>query len=145
MKTSEKEFYLRYRLKQWGGWCSWLLRDHLQYPSKSICKRLMDEGGILIRGTSNAVMPYNEAAEEIDDLVAELIEDDHDCHLGIALRCNYIPTTTFSQRANLAEMPPDTFRRYVREGKRWLDGRLSHTKEYKEGVSVLKKCIQLVS
>jgi hypothetical protein len=121
---SVKDEYLEYRLKQWADWFTRVGSNGLGYPSKTVEGRLIDEGGILIKGTGKRLPPSNSQAEEIEDYVRELAN----CYseLAQALKDKYFAyqNNSLDVLAKRRNVSTRTFKARVQMAKLWLAGRL---------------------
>lgn len=71
-------------------------------------------------------LPCNEAAEEIEDLVKQMAEQN--LTMADALRCQYFVTGTLRTRAARLKISHSHFKYYVDMAHQWLAGRLSGKK-----------------
>src|SRR5438034_1235617 len=79
--------YVDFRLKHWADWYVRGKTTGLGYPTCSVEFRLMLYGN-LIQTTKQVVLPTNEEAEEIENLIREL--EGYDETMAQALRIQYI-------------------------------------------------------
>lgn len=63
------------RLSEWGNWCYKIITMGLGYSSQSLISKLQSEGGIIVKGTAKMLLPTNDQAEEVNDLIERLARD----------------------------------------------------------------------
>jgi hypothetical protein len=124
IKARNLDKYVDMRLNIWADWAR---RDHhmLGYPQSTIEWRLINEGGVLIKGTGPKYPPSNFMAEEVEFHIIQLKAYKSIC--ATAIRDKYLADAnilaeTLAKRSNISVR---TFDSRVKEGKIWLAGRLS--------------------
>lgn len=125
MKISDSSMqdYVHYRLDQWADWYLRGNQYGLGYPKKNIMARLIDEGGILIKGTSHHSPSTNVQAEEIEMIVKSLAKQSQ--KLAEALRVQYFEQGTVPFKAKRMGLSYTQFKVHVDMAKQWVAGRLS--------------------
>lgn len=116
--------YLEERLYQWAEWYSRGNLYGLGYPPCSLEYRIMTEGTI-IRSTGSRSLPTNAAAEEIENLVREMSQQNQT--MALALRCQYFNRGSLRIKAKRLNISHTQFKHYVDMAHQWLAGRLSAT------------------
>lgn len=118
--------YVKERLYDWADWYSRGNLYGLGYPDRTIEYRLMREGGLLIRGTGKKSPPTNAAAEEIEQCVNEMGQQN--ALMALALRYHYFTYGSLRKKSKSLGISHVQFKIYVDMAKQWLTGRLSQRK-----------------
>ena len=119
--------YVEARLVEWADWYSRGNISGLSYPSCSIEYRIHRQGGVLIRGTGEKPSPFNKEADEIENLVKELAEQN--ILLANVLRCHYFNQGSLRAKARRVKVSHTQFKYYVDMAHQWVNGRLGKNKD----------------
>lgn len=122
MTSDELMKYLEERLYQWAEWYSRGNLYGLGYPPHSLEYRIMREG-TLVRSTGPVPLPTNEAAEEIEALVVEMLK--YNRNMALALRIHYFNRGSLRTKSKKLNISYTQFRQYVESAHHWLLGRLT--------------------
>ncbi len=118
-------FETKKRLTAWGNWCYKIITQGLGYSSHSLLAKLQAEGGMIIQGTAKMLLPSNEEAEEIDDLLIRLsnakpLGEGKENWVKI-IRIHYtMLDKTIKERIKTATVSERTYYRYLQEGEMWI-------------------------
>ena len=116
------ELYLEQRLRVWADWYSQGNSYRLGYPPVSITYFACYQQTATKMRNQPRVLPSHQDAEEIDDIVREMVKC---CPiLAKVLRCQYFTLGTLRQKAEKMQLSQTQFRSYVEMSKLWLAGRL---------------------
>lgn len=114
--------YVESRLEEWAEWYLKHGDFGLGYPWRSIEGRMIDNGGIIIRGIAPEVL-CNTEAEEIEHMVQELYRQDE--FLARVLREQYFGKGTAKNKSARLKTSYENFKIHLKMAKHWLAGRLS--------------------
>lgn len=117
--------YLKYIERRLNDWAEWFSGNHsyaLGYPPNSMEYLLMTHGCRISTGFPKA-LPTNEEAEEIEDLIREMAENNY--NMALALRCYYFTHGGLRTKAKRVNISHSLYKNYVDMGHQWLAGRLS--------------------
>jgi hypothetical protein len=122
LKSNNYLDYVEQRLEHWANWFSRYHDDGSGYKSYTrayvlILLRTM------IQRSPNTQLPYDEDAEEIEDIISDMAK--YDEKMAKVLCTQYIGKGTVSERAKKLGMSYARFRNYVDMARRWVAGRLS--------------------
>ena len=115
--------HLEFRLQVWADWCSSGIMSGLGYPPKSWEAKLIEHGGIWVKGCGQPVLLCNAQAEEIEDWINILAQEHY--FLAQVLRECYLGDGSMVQKARRLDMSYRHFKNCVDKAKMWLAGRLS--------------------
>lgn len=119
---TETSQYVEKRLQVWADWCARGCSFGLVYPSKTWEAKLMETGGIWVKGTGTYYPPSHPEAEEIEALVSVLAQDY--VTIANALREYHLGEGTMTQKAKRVGLSYAQFKICVDKARMWLDGRL---------------------
>lgn len=116
------EIYLEQRLNTWADWYSHGNNYRLSYPPVSMTYYACYQQPAVKKRNQSNILPSNQDAEEIDDMVREMVKC---CPiLADVLRCQYFTIGTLRQKAEKMQLSHTQFRNYIEMSKAWLAGRL---------------------
>ncbi len=124
LKARNMDKYVEYRLEIWGDWSK---RDHhmLGYPQKTIEWRLINEGGVLIKGTGPKYPPTNFMAEEVEYHIKQMRVDKAEYANAVCDKYLADDNTTNEILARRSNMTLRVFQYRLQCGKNWLGPRLT--------------------
>ncbi|MDR3490993.1 MAG: antiterminator Q family protein [Gammaproteobacteria bacterium] len=120
--NEEIKKYLEERLYEWAEWYSHGNWYGVGYSPCTIEYRLMTEG-VLIKSTAPKQSECNENAEEIEEWVNEMAQQND--KMALALRYHYFTHGGFRMKAKKVLISHMQFKKYVDMAHQWLAGRLS--------------------
>ncbi len=127
---SKELFLAKKRLTEWGNWCDFIVTQGLGYSSESIVSR-MSRGGITkIAGQAKLLIPTNERAEEIDELIELLAVngpgEEGKRSTAEVIRVHYtMREKEPNEKVNFLKMNRRTYYRRLQEGQNWIAKHLS--------------------
>lgn len=118
------------RLIEWGNWCYRITTVGIGYSNRTLLAKLQEDGGIIIQGTAKILMPTNEKAEEMNELVEQLAMDKPDGagkpEWAKIIRVHYtMQEKDIIERIQLTTLPKATYYRYLQSAQEWLSQSLS--------------------
>jgi len=125
MTYSTNLFSTKKRLTEWGNWCYQIITMGLGYSNKSLLAKIKDEGGLIIQGTAKMLVPTNEQAEEVNDLIEQLAaeqpEGEGKPEWAKVIRIHYtMQDKELQERIQCASLPRSTYFYYLKEAQDWL-------------------------
>jgi hypothetical protein len=108
------------RLEEWAAWYSRVQDCGLGYPSTSLEYRML-RCGRTSRSAVIPVQPSHEAAEEIEQWVCEMAQENP--LMARTLRCYYFYAGGLKQHAARLKISPTQCRLYLNMAQQWLVGR----------------------
>jgi hypothetical protein len=130
MSYSIDLFATKKRLTEWGNWCHQMVTQGLGYANKSLIAKIQAEGGIIINGTAKMLVPPNEKAEEMNDLIEELAATQPDGEgkpeWAKVIRIHYtMLDKDIQERIQFTLLPRSTYYRYLQDAQHWLSQRIT--------------------
>lgn len=116
--------YVEKRLEHWAKWFSMYDDPGLGFRSYTRIYVLMTLG-TMVQTSTNKPLPYDEEAEEIEDIVSNLAY--YNEKLAKILCTQYIGKGAVSERAKKLGMSYARFRSYVDMARQWMAAMLSTT------------------
>ncbi|PIZ05172.1 MAG: hypothetical protein COY58_00530 [Gammaproteobacteria bacterium CG_4_10_14_0_8_um_filter_38_16] len=113
------------RLTEWGNWCYRITTMGLGYSNRTLLAKLQEEGGMIIQGTAKILIPTNEKAEEMNDLVEQLAMDKPEGagkpEWAKIIRVHYtMQEKDIIERIQLTALPKRTYYHYLKCAQTWL-------------------------
>lgn len=119
--------YVNYRLDIWADWYHRCRDNGLGYPSTNILARVKEMGGYYIKATGPKPLPSNLEAEEIEELVREMHQQDP--KMALALRRHYqADSDILGHSLKDFKMSYTQLMVHVNRARAWLAGRLTAIK-----------------
>lgn len=116
--------YVNYRLDVWADWYHRSKDNHLGYSNTNILERLREMGGYYIKATGQKPLPSNFEAEEIEQLVREMHQQDP--KMALALRRYYqTDSDLIGHTLKAFKMSYTQQMVHVNRARAWLAGRLT--------------------
>lgn len=123
-------FITKRRLTEWGNWCCQIVTMGLGYSHQSLIAKLQAEGGAIIAGTAKALVPSNERAEEVNDLVERLAvarpNGEGKPKWAKVIRIHYTMRRPNKTKILASQLNERTYYRYLRDAQNWLAPYLAH-------------------
>lgn len=116
--------YVNYRLELWADWYHRCKDNGLGYPSTNILARLKEMGGYYIKATGPKPLPSSFEAEEIEQLIREMHQQD--AKMALALRRYYhTDGDVMGHTIKNFNMSYTQLGVHVNRARAWLAGRLT--------------------
>ncbi len=122
-------FLTKKRLTEWGNWCYHIITMGLGYSNRSLIDRLQAEGGIIIQGTAKILVPTNEQAEEVNDLIERLAasqpEGKGKPEWAKVVRIHYtLCDENKEKKVQASKLNERTYYRYLKQAQSWISEQL---------------------
>jgi hypothetical protein len=123
--------YTKKRLNEWGYWCYQIATMGLSYSSKSLLSQIASSGGDVINPTVKALVPVNEKAEAINDIVERLAANKPKGHgrsdLAKVLRLHYAMfDDDYRLKIQASGLAEHTYYRHLKKAHQWVADHLEH-------------------
>lgn len=130
MSSSTDLISTKKRLTEWGNWCCKIITMGLGYSSQSLIAKLQSEGGIIIKGTAKMLLPSNEQAEEVNDLIERLAREQPEGEgksvWAKVIRIHYtMRDKEMKERVQIASVSERSYYRHLQDAQYWLSNYLS--------------------
>ncbi len=125
MMNIQYDIYLedvRKRLRTWGHWCNAILAMEVGFSGQSLISHLVNFKGFIVSSTADSIVPENEEAEEVDELVNQFAKISPE-----KAKILWIHYTTFirvTERIKKSELGKTTYFKYLAEAEKWVNQHL---------------------
>jgi hypothetical protein len=119
--------YVDERLYEWAHWFMQKTPLGVGYPPQSLEYRLMTEGHITSEYLGTKPLPVNSAAEEIENLIREMVGQNHE--MAEVLCCYYTTLGNLPHKAKHIGYSEEYFRKHLECARWWLASRLTLNKK----------------
>jgi len=113
------------RLTEWGHWCHQITTMGLGYSHHSLIAQLQTEGPVIIKSTAKLLVPNNEQAEAVNELIEQLAAGPPvgagKPEWARVIRIHYtMPNKALQERLQCTALPRSSYFRYLKQAQHWL-------------------------
>lgn len=113
----------RKKLRNWGQWANSILDMGQGYSKRSVIGKLIDSKGELTRSTAKKLVPDNEDAEMIDELINKLAEKEF--AKARVLRIQYTSDESRQIKILKSKVSKSTYDRYLSNAVYWINDKIN--------------------